>query len=98
MEALNKEKFKELWMEDGVESIEIDLDNSWRHGNYVNEIFKYKPDPEGLPIYYSVSYSESSNGDYHGIREGDFEIERVFPHEKVIKTIIWETFPPEPKG
>lgn len=97
MEALNKEKFKELWMNDEVETIEKDIDDSWRHGNYVFEVFKYKPDPDGLPIYYSVSYNESSSSDYHGIRDGDFEIERVFPHEKVVRVIEWKSTPAEPK-
>lgn len=94
---MDKNKFKELWMNDEVESLEKEVDDGWRHGNYVYEIFKYKPDENSTPIYYSVSYCQSGDGEYHGIRENDFEIERVFPHKKVIEVITWESTPEEPK-
>ena len=75
---MTNEEFKELWMDDQVESIEQELDNSWRHGNYVYEIFQYQDK------FYAVNYQESGDGEWHGIRENDFTLKEVFPYTETI--------------
>lgn len=74
----------------GLESVLRELDDSWRHGCYVYEVFKRKSDD----TFWAVNYQESGDGEYNGIREGDAQIEQVWPHEKVVTTIEYKTKPP----
>lgn len=82
---MNKDTFKELWEEDKLEQIEREVDDSWRHGCYVYEIYK---DETGK--YFSVSYQLSTDGEYHGIRENDFDLYEVEPVKVIVETTEWK--------
>ncbi|AKF13452.1 hypothetical protein PHIN3_189 [Sinorhizobium phage phiN3] len=86
---MNKERFKELWYDDELEEVHEDIDDSWRHGNNVWTVYKYGD------TYWQASYRVSGDGEYHGIRDDDFEIERVYPHEVVTKVTNYVTTPPK---
>ncbi len=75
---MTNEEFKELWFDEELESVERELDDSWRHGNYVYEIFKYQDK------YYACSYQVSGDGETHGIRDNDFTLKEVFPYTETI--------------
>lgn len=75
---MTNEEFKELWYSDALESVEKDLDDSWRHGNRVSEVFKH----DGK--FYRCNYQVSGDGEYHGIRENDFNLAEVFPYTETI--------------
>ncbi len=70
-----------LW-EEGYLSVERHLDDGWRHGNYVTEVFQRESDS----TYWRAFYQVTGDGEYNGLREGDVEIEQVRP-ETVTKTI-----------
>lgn len=75
---MTNDEFKELWFDDQLESMERDIDDSWRHGNYVSEVFKH------LNCFYRCNYQVSGDGEYHAIREGDFDIIQVYPYVETI--------------
>lgn len=75
---MTNEEFKELWYNDELESMEKDIDDSWRHGNYVYEVFKHGDK------YYACNYQVSGDGEYHGIREDDFTLTEVKPITETI--------------
>ena len=74
----------------GLESVERELDDSWRHGCYVCEVFKRKSDD----TFWVVNYQESGDGEYNGIREGEADIDQVWAHETVVTTVEYKTTPP----
>jgi len=50
-----------------------ELDDSWRHGCYVTEVFKINDK------FYEVDYRKSEDGEYNGLHEGEFEVIEVEP-------------------
>jgi len=80
---MNKEEFKQKWQEDELELVRRDLDDSWRHGNNVTEVFLEQETGK----YYQVKYRESGDGYHNGIQEDEFELCEVFPHKKMIEVI-----------
>ena len=83
---LKKDQFKELWEEDLLEEVQDNIDDSWRHGNNHNTVFKYVKDT-GEVEYYLASYQVSGDGEFHGIRDDEFYITLVEPHKKVVEII-----------
>lgn len=81
---MNKKEFRELWMNDELEEVHKELDDSYRHGNYVYKVFK---SPDGH--FWGANYTVSGDGEEHGIRDEyiGFELEEVVPVEKTITTI-----------
>lgn len=77
---MNKEKFFEMWQNDELISLGREIEDTWRHGNYILEYFKDSDDN-----YYCASYMRSGDGEYHGLRENDFELYSVKP---VVTTIV----------
>jgi hypothetical protein len=63
---MTHKEFIDLWMDDAVESVWKDLDDSYRHGNYVTEVYK---DQQGR--FWRVAYTESGDGEQHGIRDNE---------------------------
>lgn len=76
---MNKKEFKELWLNDNLESVYRDIDDSWRHGNYVYEVFKTEDNR-----YFGVNYQVSGDGEWHGIRDEEFEFSEVEPYEETV--------------
>lgn len=76
---MTNEEFKELWFDGVLESMEKNLDDSWRHGNYVDEVFKYEDK------FYSCSYQVSGDGEEHGIRDDEFTLREVTPVTEMLQ-------------
>ena len=55
--------------------------DGWRHGCYITEVFLRESDN----TYWTVSYNSSPNGDYHGLREGDYNTHQVKPVTKLVE-------------
>lgn len=77
---MNKEQFKALWEDFSLEEVHEEIDDSWRHG--VNKVTVFK-DEDGR--YWEAHYRVSGDGEYHGIRDDDFEIFEVTPVKKVVE-------------
>ena len=72
--------FRDLWWDDMVTSVLKKVDDSWRHGNYVYEVFV---DEQGQ--YWSVTYQVTGDGEYNTLREAEcHDPIRVYPHTKTI--------------
>lgn len=72
--------------DDLLELVQRDVDDSWRHGNYVTEIYHRLSDD----TYWDVSYRKSGDGEYNELREQGGSaafIKQVTPVSKVI-TIV----------
>lgn len=81
---MDKVKLTELYSNGSLESVQRDIDDGWRHGNYIFEVFKYKD------RFYGVNYQESGDGEYNTLRDGyitDSDIEELIPIEENI-TIV----------
>jgi hypothetical protein len=70
----------EDWAEESLVSVLRELDDSWRHGNRVYEVFHRESDS----TYWSANYQESGDGEYNSLREGEEDFTQVFPHTKVV--------------
>jgi hypothetical protein len=80
---------KDVWMnDDEYESVHRDLDDSWRHGNYVYEVFHRESDD----TYWAVNYQVSGDGEYNSLRdEPDFvEFDQVIPVKKMVEITEYE--------
>ena len=71
-----------LLEEDGLNSVHREADDSWRHGCYITNVFHRVSDD----TYWSVSYSLSTDCECNGLRDGQYDIVRVVPREKMV---IW---------
>lgn len=99
--VMTKELFRDLWRDDCMEEIEDHIDDSWRHGNYHDTVFErlnYVEETKDwvqTGEFYQAQYTVTGDGEEHGIRNGDFELFRVYPHETVVtKTVrTWELTP-----
>ena len=57
----------EDFREERLESVRRELDDSWRHGNRVHEVFHRKEDG----TYWSVKYRLSTDGETNGLLDDD---------------------------
>lgn len=77
---MNKEQFIQLWQDNYLEEVYEEIDDSWRHGNNMVTVFK---DEDGR--YWEAHYRVSGDGEYHGIRDNEFEFFEVKPVKKVVE-------------
>lgn len=77
-EAIIKPTCEELFDEE-LELVQRSVDDSWRHGVYVTEVYKRESDL----TYWKATYSQSTSGETNGLREGCAVITRVFPREVI---------------
>lgn len=72
---------------DSFEQVSSTFKDDWRHGGTHTDVFRRKSDG----AFFRVSYQVSTDGEYHGMREGDARspVVRVYPHE--IKSIEYRT-------
>ena len=75
--------------EDGLKCVERVADDSWRHGSYISQVFHRQSDN----TYWAVSYELSTDGETHGLRDGDFNITQVYPHEVV--SVVYKSAKPD---
>lgn len=80
-----------LWEENGIASVDKKLDDSWRHGNYVTEVFYRESDK----TYWEASYRVSGDGETHELREGLHTVRRVYPREVIEKKTVFDHKPAE---
>jgi hypothetical protein len=92
---MNKEQFQDAWHDDLLEVVEEKVDNGWRHGtnnDVVFELFNYDEETDDFSTtgtYWKAYFRVSGDGEYHGIREGDFEFYQVWPKEVIIKKTVY---------
>ena len=86
---MTEEEFCEKWREGILEEVHSDADTSYRHGCYMNDVFK---DLDTGKLW-QVGYAVSGDGEQNGIRDGELfgpPIE-VFPHK--VESIAYLTTP-----
>lgn len=100
MTEFTKEDFRDAWKEDLMQLVDKKIDDGWRHGNNHKTVFERftldeNDDEVSTGEYYLAFYRVSGDGEYHGIRELDFDFYRVYPHEEVvtITKTVWKTNP-----
>lgn len=87
---MDAETFRDKWREEELEEVLEELDDSWRHGNYVYAVYR---DPE-TEMFWAINYQVDGTGDYHTLRDGDADAPtRVYPHEKVVTTVEYTATP-----
>lgn len=71
----------QLWedLECELTSIHRESDDDWRHGSTVEEVFRRDADQ----TYWWVYYRKQTDGEWNGLREGDYEICQVEPYQKI---------------
>lgn len=82
---------RELWKlcheDDDLEPVFQEIDDDWRHGSTVNQVFQIGEE------FWSIWFRRTPDSDYHGWREGDADDPvQVWPKE--VKTIIYITEKP----
>jgi hypothetical protein len=87
---MNTEKFQELWHNGDLVKVDEELDDSWRHGNYVTTVYRYENE------FWQADYHVSGDAEYHGIRDNDFKLTKVYPVTKITKTTEYVTTPQRP--
>lgn len=65
----------------GLESVFRESRDGWRHWCDITEVFFRKADN----TYWQVEYRKATGGDYHGLRDGEYSVREVEPHQ-VTKT------------
>jgi len=73
-----KPSCEDLFYEE-LELVQRSVDDSWRHGVYVTEVYKREEDM----TYWRAKYAQSTSGETNGLREGRATITRVFPREVI---------------
>lgn len=74
------EEIKEAYDSHEFEEVYEELDDNWRHGNYVFTVYKRLEDN----TYWSINYQVSGDGEYNSLRDGDCrdsDISQVEPYE-----------------
>ena len=66
---------REQILDEELTSVQRSVDDDWRHGSSISEVFRRESDVS----YWRVSFRVSTDGEYHGIREDDYDISQVFP-------------------
>lgn len=77
---MNKQEFKELWENGLLKVVQEEIDDSWRHGNYMHTVYHHAESD----TYWACNYQVSGDGEYHGIRDDDYEIFQVEPQTKTV--------------
>jgi len=73
-----------------AEIVDEEIDDSWRHGNYVTSVVK-ETLPTGEVFYWEGTYQVSGDGEYHSWRDGDCDdFREVFPKTVVIEKVVYE--------
>lgn len=67
--------------EELLESVHREIDDSWRHGNYVYEVFHRESDD----TYWAVNYNESGDGEYNSLRDEREQFTQVTPVKKMVE-------------
>lgn len=78
-------------LEEELRQVSRKLDDSWRHGNRVSEVYHREADD----TFWSVKYRRSGDGEYCELREGDAVIKQVWPVSKTIVVTDYVTVKPE---
>lgn len=68
--------------DDFFKIVDSESDPSWRHGSYESTVFLRLADD----TYWQACYNVSTDGETHGLRDGDADISRVYPH-RVMATV-----------
>lgn len=79
---------EELLDEIGVKEVRDDIVDNWRHGVVRHTIYQRESDG----TYWRAAYSVSTDGETHGLREGDAAITQVEPVESI--AIIYKPVSP----
>jgi len=88
---MNNEEFRKLWRTDALKEVDHEVDDSYRHGVYAYTVFQHGDD------FWMASYTISGNGEEHGIRDGHFEIEKVYKTVSFNKIVDYSSVPQKPK-
>lgn len=91
MQEVTLPTYKEIWEEELGYPVYEDIDDSWRHGCDIYEVYYRKADD----TYWGVSYQRSTDGNYNGLRENEATISRVYPHK--VMTITYKDHPQDSK-
>jgi hypothetical protein len=78
---------KDYWDAPDYDLIKEEIDDSWRHGNYVFAVFRRISDG----TYWGVSFCRSGDGETDGLRDGDVDdsnITRLMPVEMTITDYV----------
>lgn len=70
---------EQLWNE-GLQSVMVKTDASWRHGSHIIEVFHRESDN----TYWRANYRRSSDGETNELREGLAQITQVEPYERTV--------------
>lgn len=84
-------RFKELWFSDELTEVHDETDDGYRHGVYKWTVYQYGE------TFWQASYTVSGDGEEHGIRDGYFDLTRVYPQKRVVTETIYCTEPPTTK-
>lgn len=84
MSEIVKPTCDELLEEVGFESVKRDVDDSWRHGVRVSQVFRRESDG----TYWRAKYRLSTDGECDELREGIAKITQVKP--VAVSTINYE--------
>lgn len=88
---------KELWelyCEEGVEGhtveeVDEEIDDSWRHGNYITSVLK-ETTPDGIVTFWTGTYQVSGDGEYNSWRENEcYDFSEVFPTTVTITKVVY---------
>ena len=61
-----------------------EVEDSWRHGYYVFEVYHREEDD----TYWGVNYKLSTDGETNGLRDNEYCIEQVTPHRTTMVEYI----------
>ena len=82
---ITHETFKDLWWNDQLIEVQDDMDDGWRHGTNHRTVYEVADeDGNGIGVFYRVTYRVSGDKETHGIRDGSFNLDRVWPEIKTI--------------
>lgn len=84
-----REIFDEL-----LDLVERNVNNSWRHGCHINEVYHRTSDN----TYWAVNYRVSTCGETHGLRDNEAYISRVQPMKKTVVITTYQDYDPEYDG
>ena len=65
---------EDLIEENGYQEVNRHVDDRWRHGSYITQVFKRLDDG----TYWRAKYELSSDGETHGLRDNDADIIQVW--------------------
>ncbi len=85
---MEKPTCEQLFERDGYSQVWREVEDGWRHGVYVTEVFLRKEDVS----YWMASYRLSTDGETNELKEGLADIQQVSPRETT--TTSWVVVPP----